>query len=51
SKDLSRVGTYKPVLGYLKFSAKGTKWEVFGMSIPNELITDDVTPPKWVAAE
>nr|GEW76009.1 hypothetical protein [Tanacetum cinerariifolium] len=30
------------VLGYLKFSAKGTKREVFGMPIPNELITDDI---------
>nr|GEX23741.1 retrovirus-related Pol polyprotein from transposon TNT 1-94 [Tanacetum cinerariifolium] len=29
----------KPVLGYLKFSAKGTKREVFGMSIPGSLIT------------
>ncbi|GKB38326.1 hypothetical protein Tco_0883268 [Tanacetum coccineum] len=30
------------VLGYLKFSAKGTKQEVFGMPIPNDLITDDI---------
>ncbi|GJU32631.1 monodehydroascorbate reductase, partial [Tanacetum coccineum] len=30
------------VLGYLKFSAKGTKREVFGMPIPNDLITDDI---------
>ncbi|GKE15486.1 hypothetical protein Tco_1423063 [Tanacetum coccineum] len=30
------------VLGYLKFSAKGTKREVFGMPIPNELITADI---------
>ncbi|GJZ47872.1 hypothetical protein Tco_0601704 [Tanacetum coccineum] len=30
------------VLGYLKFSAKGTKREVFGMPIPNELITTDI---------
>ncbi|GJS22707.1 hypothetical protein Tco_0451339 [Tanacetum coccineum] len=30
------------VLGYLKFSAKGTKQEVFGMPIPNELITADI---------
>ncbi|GJT07754.1 hypothetical protein Tco_0842216 [Tanacetum coccineum] len=34
--------TEEPILGYLKFSAKGTKREVFGMSIPNELITDDI---------
>ncbi|GKD66338.1 hypothetical protein Tco_1308446 [Tanacetum coccineum] len=30
------------VLGYLKFSAKGTKREVFGMPIPNNLITVDI---------
>ncbi|GJX16388.1 hypothetical protein Tco_0217220 [Tanacetum coccineum] len=30
------------VLGYLKFSAKGTKQEVFGMPILNELITADI---------
>nr|GEV00513.1 retrovirus-related Pol polyprotein from transposon TNT 1-94 [Tanacetum cinerariifolium] len=29
----------EPVLGYLKFSAKGTKREVFGMPIPGSLIT------------
>nr|GEU46290.1 retrovirus-related Pol polyprotein from transposon TNT 1-94 [Tanacetum cinerariifolium] len=32
----------EPVLGYLKFSAKGTKREVFGMPIPNKLITTDI---------
>ncbi|GJZ06454.1 hypothetical protein Tco_0540247 [Tanacetum coccineum] len=32
--------TEEPVLGNLKFSAKGTKQEVFGMTIPNELIND-----------
>ncbi|GJR06036.1 retrovirus-related pol polyprotein from transposon TNT 1-94 [Tanacetum coccineum] len=32
--------TEDPVLGNLKFSAKGTKREVFGMTIPNELIND-----------
>nr|GEX56296.1 hypothetical protein [Tanacetum cinerariifolium] len=30
------------ILGYLKFSAKGTKQEVFRMPIPNELITADI---------
>nr|GEZ25947.1 E-beta-farnesene synthase [Tanacetum cinerariifolium] len=30
------------VLGYLKFSAKGTKKEVFGMLIPGNLITVDI---------
>ncbi|GJR47479.1 hypothetical protein Tco_1315582 [Tanacetum coccineum] len=34
--------TEEPILGYLKFSVKGTKREVFGMHIPNELITDDI---------
>nr|GEZ43830.1 hypothetical protein [Tanacetum cinerariifolium] len=32
----------EPVLGYLKFSAKGTKSEVFGMPIPNSLITTEI---------
>nr|GEU94305.1 histone deacetylase 14 [Tanacetum cinerariifolium] len=32
----------EPVLGYLKFNAKGTKREVFGMPIPNKLITVDI---------
>nr|GEW24109.1 monodehydroascorbate reductase [Tanacetum cinerariifolium] len=32
----------EPVLGYLKFSAKGTKREVFGMPIPGNLITADL---------
>nr|GFC94410.1 E-beta-farnesene synthase [Tanacetum cinerariifolium] len=32
----------EPVLGYLKFSAKGTKSEVFGMPIPCNLITTDI---------
>nr|GEX32586.1 retrovirus-related Pol polyprotein from transposon TNT 1-94 [Tanacetum cinerariifolium] len=32
----------EPVLGYLKFSAKGTKREIFGMPIPGNLITADI---------
>ncbi|GJU31873.1 hypothetical protein Tco_1175462 [Tanacetum coccineum] len=36
------LSTEEPILGYLKFSAKGTKREVFGMPIPNELITNDI---------
>nr|GEW27189.1 hypothetical protein [Tanacetum cinerariifolium] len=32
----------KPIFGYLKFSAKGTKREVFGMPIPGSLITVDI---------
>ncbi|GJZ91823.1 hypothetical protein Tco_0663888 [Tanacetum coccineum] len=34
--------TEEPILEYLKFSAKETKREVYGMPIPNELITDDI---------
>nr|GEZ77312.1 histone deacetylase 14 [Tanacetum cinerariifolium] len=32
----------EPVLGYLKFSAKRTKSEVFGMPIPDSLITAEI---------
>nr|GEU77243.1 E-beta-farnesene synthase [Tanacetum cinerariifolium] len=32
----------EPVLGYLKFSAKGTKREVLGMPITGNLITSDI---------
>nr|GEY29082.1 monodehydroascorbate reductase [Tanacetum cinerariifolium] len=32
----------EPVLGYLKFSAKGTNREVIGMPIPGSLITADI---------
>nr|GEZ53663.1 hypothetical protein [Tanacetum cinerariifolium] len=32
----------EPVLGYLKFSAKGTKREIFGMPIPGTLITSNI---------
>ncbi|GKD96192.1 hypothetical protein Tco_1380089, partial [Tanacetum coccineum] len=32
--------TEEPVLGHLKFSAEGSKREVFGMTIPNELINN-----------
>nr|GEX01032.1 hypothetical protein [Tanacetum cinerariifolium] len=32
----------EPVLGYLKFSVKGTKREVFRMPIPDNLITVDI---------
>ncbi|GJU41322.1 retrovirus-related pol polyprotein from transposon TNT 1-94 [Tanacetum coccineum] len=42
--------TEEPVLGYLKFSAKGTKREVFGMSIPNDLITDDIRGEQYFNA-
>ncbi|GJR98108.1 hypothetical protein Tco_0270282 [Tanacetum coccineum] len=42
--------TKEPILGYLKFSAKGTKREVFGMPIPNELITDDIRGADYYGA-
>nr|GEU78060.1 E-beta-farnesene synthase [Tanacetum cinerariifolium] len=32
----------EPVLGYLKFSAQGTKREIFGMPIPSKLITENI---------
>nr|GEX88027.1 integrase, catalytic region, zinc finger, CCHC-type, peptidase aspartic, catalytic [Tanacetum cinerariifolium] len=32
----------EPVLRYLKFSAKGTKREIFGMTIPSRLITTNI---------
>ncbi|GJX91996.1 retrovirus-related pol polyprotein from transposon TNT 1-94 [Tanacetum coccineum] len=38
------------ILGYLKFSAKGTKWEVFGMPILNDLITDDIRGEQYYNA-
>ncbi|GJW74548.1 hypothetical protein Tco_0133918 [Tanacetum coccineum] len=56
--------TEEPVLGHLKFSAKGSKREVFGMTIPNDLINDvirgadyydayleklNLTKPRWEA--
>ncbi|GJV47901.1 hypothetical protein Tco_1438113 [Tanacetum coccineum] len=40
----------EPILGYLKFSAKGTKQEVFGMPIPNDLITDDIRGEQYYNA-
>ncbi|GJX08481.1 hypothetical protein Tco_0196413 [Tanacetum coccineum] len=42
--------TEEPVLGYLKFSAKGTRWEVFGMPIPNDLIIDDIRGKQYYNA-
>ncbi|GJX83319.1 hypothetical protein Tco_0332800 [Tanacetum coccineum] len=39
-ESLLHLPTEEPVLCNLKFSAKGTKREVFGMTIPNELIND-----------
>ncbi|GKB58287.1 hypothetical protein Tco_0914473, partial [Tanacetum coccineum] len=38
------------VLGYLRFSAKGTKREVFGMPIPNNLITADIQGEQYCYA-
>ncbi|GKC48912.1 hypothetical protein Tco_1071657, partial [Tanacetum coccineum] len=37
-------------LGYLKFSSKGTKREVFGMPIPNDLVTDDIRGKQYYNA-
>ncbi|GJR08677.1 retrovirus-related pol polyprotein from transposon TNT 1-94 [Tanacetum coccineum] len=38
------------VLGYLKFTAKGTKREVFGKPIPNDLITADIQREQYYNA-
>ncbi|GJX01928.1 retrovirus-related pol polyprotein from transposon TNT 1-94 [Tanacetum coccineum] len=40
----------EPVLGYLKFSAKGTKMEFFRMPIPNNHITTDIQGEKYCSA-
>nr|GEY20232.1 retrovirus-related Pol polyprotein from transposon TNT 1-94 [Tanacetum cinerariifolium] len=40
--SLLQLPNEEPVLGYLKFSAKGTKKEVFGMPIPGNIITTDI---------
>nr|GFA58731.1 E-beta-farnesene synthase [Tanacetum cinerariifolium] len=40
--SLLHLSNKEPVLGYLKFSAKSTKREVFGMPIPGRLITTDI---------
>nr|GEZ57748.1 histone deacetylase 14 [Tanacetum cinerariifolium] len=40
--SLLHLPNEEPVLGYLKFSAKGTKREVFGMPIHGHLITTDI---------
>nr|GEW99165.1 hypothetical protein [Tanacetum cinerariifolium] len=40
----------EPVLGYLKFSSKETKREVFRMPIPNDLITDDIRGEQYYNA-
>ncbi|GJT08829.1 hypothetical protein Tco_0843291 [Tanacetum coccineum] len=42
--------TEEPILGYLKFSAKGTKRGVFRMPIPNELIIDDIRGADYYGA-
>ncbi|GKA75004.1 hypothetical protein Tco_0781382, partial [Tanacetum coccineum] len=42
--------TEEPVLGHLKFSAKGSKREVFGMSIPNELINNVIREANYYDA-
>nr|GFB12341.1 E-beta-farnesene synthase [Tanacetum cinerariifolium] len=40
--SLLHLSNEEPVLGYLKFSAKGTKREIFGMPIPGRLITVNI---------
>nr|GFC92279.1 histone deacetylase 14 [Tanacetum cinerariifolium] len=40
--SLLHLSNEEPVLGYLKFSAKGTKREIFGMPIPGRLITTNI---------
>nr|GFB74697.1 histone deacetylase 14 [Tanacetum cinerariifolium] len=40
--SLLHLPNEEPVLGYLKFNAKGTKREVFGMPIPSSLITAEI---------
>ncbi|GJR06917.1 hypothetical protein Tco_0529901 [Tanacetum coccineum] len=40
----------EPALGYLKFSSKGTKREVFGMPILNDLVTDDIRGKQYYNA-
>nr|GEX48698.1 E-beta-farnesene synthase [Tanacetum cinerariifolium] len=40
--SLLHLPNEEPVLGYLKFNAKGTKREVFRMPIPGSLITADI---------
>ncbi|GKB96162.1 hypothetical protein Tco_0982299 [Tanacetum coccineum] len=42
--------TEEPVLGYLKLSGKGTKWEVFRMPILNDLVTDDIRGEQYYNA-
>nr|GFA82970.1 E-beta-farnesene synthase [Tanacetum cinerariifolium] len=41
-ESLLHLPNEEPVLGYLKFSAKGTKREVFRMPVPCSLITADI---------
>nr|GFA50502.1 hypothetical protein [Tanacetum cinerariifolium] len=40
--SLLHLSNEEPALGYLKFSAKGTKREIFGMPIPSKLITANI---------
>nr|GEZ01684.1 histone deacetylase 14 [Tanacetum cinerariifolium] len=42
SKEAQVLPNEEPVLGYLRFSANGTKREVFKMPIPGNLITADI---------
>ncbi|GJV50645.1 retrovirus-related pol polyprotein from transposon TNT 1-94 [Tanacetum coccineum] len=48
--SLLHLPNEEPVLGYLKFSSKGTKREIFGMPIPNDLVTDDIRGKQYYNA-
>ncbi|GJX83225.1 E-beta-farnesene synthase [Tanacetum coccineum] len=48
--SLFHLPNEEPVLGYLKFSAKESKREVFGMPIPNDLITGDLRGEQYYNA-
>ncbi|GJX54492.1 hypothetical protein Tco_0282861 [Tanacetum coccineum] len=48
--SLLHLPTEEPILGHLKFSAKGSKREVFRMTIPNELINNVIRGAEYYDA-
>ncbi|GJY39227.1 retrovirus-related pol polyprotein from transposon TNT 1-94 [Tanacetum coccineum] len=48
--SLLHLSNEEPILGHCKFSAKGTKGEVFGIPISNDLITDDIRGEQYYNA-
>ncbi|GKA57147.1 hypothetical protein Tco_0756335, partial [Tanacetum coccineum] len=48
--SLLHLPNEEPVLGYLKFSSKGTKREVFRMPISNDLVMDDIQGKQYYNA-